>query len=164
MVLSLWGPVTFQSMLNFRGVVYSSALLGSIFWLTAICLGMTYLGAEKRPRIMQNEEVFADLFYRSGKVRHMILYLCIRIYIYIPETHVVYVFPPKEGLLQSKEGSFRFLVYIYIISNIQYIYMLYLSTCMAYYPAWRETTQMVNVGLTDMHSEHLDSLLINFHN
>lgn len=125
MVLSLWGPVTFQSMLNFRGVVYSSALLGSIFWLTAICLGMTYLGAEKRPRIMQNEEVFADLFYRSGKVRHMILYLCI--YIYIPETHVVYVFPPKEGLLQSKEGSFRFLVYIYIylISNIQYIYVIF---------------------------------------
>ena len=112
MVLSLWGPVTFQSMLNFRGVVYSSALLGSIFWLTAICLGMTYLGAEKRPRIMQNEEVFADLFYRSGKVRHMILYLCIYIYIYLKPMWSMFSLQKKVYSNQKKGHLGSWCIYI----------------------------------------------------
>ncbi len=33
------------------------------------------------------------------------------IYIYIPGTHLSVVLPPKEGLLQSKQGTFGFQVY-----------------------------------------------------
>ena len=36
------------------------------------------------------------------------------IYIYIPGTHLSFVLPPKEGLFQSKQGTFGFQVYIYI--------------------------------------------------
>ena len=35
-------------------------------------------------------------------------------YIYIPGTHLSFVLFPKEGLLQQKQGSFGFQVYIYI--------------------------------------------------
>ena len=39
------------------------------------------------------------------------------IYIYIPGTHLSFVLAPKQGLFQSKQGSFGFQVYII------YIYM-----------------------------------------
>ena len=32
---------------------------------------------------------------------------------YIPGTHLSFVFPPKQGLFQSKQGTFGFQVYIY---------------------------------------------------
>ena len=49
--------------------------------------------------------------------------MCIYIYMYIPGTYLSFVLPPKEGLFQSKQGSFGFQVYTYYFfqtfSNMQ---------------------------------------------
>ena len=46
--------------------------------------------------------------------RHMVLFICINNYKYTPRTHLSFVLPPKQGLFQSKQGTFGFQVYIYI--------------------------------------------------
>ena len=57
------------------------------------------------------------------------LYTSIHIYIYTPGTQMTSIFwrstPQKQGLFQSKQGSFGFQVYIYILL---YTYVLYLYT------------------------------------
>ena len=53
------------------------------------------------------------------------------IFTYIPGTHLSFVFPPKQGLFQSKQGTFGFQVYIYIYYCVNSCHKATKDTCLS---------------------------------